>query len=314
MAFKDPKTVALLGGTGFIGSYIMKSLLANNWHVKLMVHRKQPKSIPGNIRIIQGTVQDSQQLDMLLKDTVLCIYNIGIIRENRRQGITFCRLHTEGLEQTVEAAERNGIRHLVYVSANGVEADSVPYQRTKLAAENTLRNSGLNWMILRPSLVFGPPGIHDEFCSQMVRQLVMPPLPVPDFFNLPHAEKNNPIRFTPIHAEDLSEFLVRAVDTPQSWNRIFQLGGEPILSWRELISEIASAVHRDKWMLPVPIQAVIFFTKLLEWLPGFPVASDQLRMLSQGNLCPTGEFEKLMGRLPIPLNSKNLSYLNKSAI
>src|SRR5206468_414885 len=105
-----------------------------------------------------------------------------IIMEKPSKGITFERIHFEGAKNVIDAAVRNGVRRFVHMSALGVRADAVStYHRTKFAAEQYLRASGLDWTIFQPSLIHGPRGEFMRMEALWARGMLPPFLFMPYF-------------------------------------------------------------------------------------------------------------------------------------
>lgn len=118
-----------------------------------------------------------------MKDTDGVIYNIGILREFPRRGITFQALHSDAARRTMDAASEAGAKRYLLMSANGVKASGTAYQRTKFEAEQYLRTTALEWTIFRPSVVFSDPRDRMEFATQLLRDIIDAPLPAPLFFD-----------------------------------------------------------------------------------------------------------------------------------
>ena len=116
------------------------------------------------------------------------VHLIGILRPNLWRRDTFEKLHFRAAKIVVDKAEVAGVKRFLLISANGVKPHGTAYQRTKYMAEQYLRNSGLEWTIFRPSVLFGNPAHPSgdvgkpEFSSLLYRQLVKLPLPAPMFY------------------------------------------------------------------------------------------------------------------------------------
>src|SRR4029079_943824 len=110
------------------------------------------------------------------------IHLVGIIMERRHKRVTFERIHFEGTHSIVDAAQRNGIRRYLHMSALGTRHDAVStYHRTKYAAEEYVRASGLDWTIFRPSLIHGPRGEFIQMEAAWARYKAPPFLFMPYF-------------------------------------------------------------------------------------------------------------------------------------
>ena len=99
-----------------------------------------------------GDIGSQDTIDITLSGCDAAIYNIGLIREFPRKGVTFEEAHVEGVRRVIEGASRKGVDRFLLMSANGVRGSGTPYQDTKFRAEELLRDSGLKWTIFRPSI------------------------------------------------------------------------------------------------------------------------------------------------------------------
>ncbi len=164
-----PQRIGLFGGTGFVGSYLVDALLANDFHPVLLVREGSKQRIEQRDRctIVIGDIGDDSAVRRVVEDCDALIYNIGILREFPDRGITYEKLHVEGARRTMDAATVTGVRRFLLMSANGVKADGTGYQRTKFRAERYLQDLDLDWTIFRPSVLFGDPRGRMEFATQL---------------------------------------------------------------------------------------------------------------------------------------------------
>jgi len=151
--------VALFGGTGFVGSYIIDQLVESGHLPRILVRSNSHNKIisPDRCEIVEGNIANTDDIMNALEKADAVIYTIGIIREFPRQGITYEKLHFESAVKCMDAAAEKGIKRFILMSANGVCPDGTGYQKTKWMSEQYLKNTSLNWTIFRPSLIFGDP-------------------------------------------------------------------------------------------------------------------------------------------------------------
>ena len=174
--------VFLTGGTGFVGRYVLGELLQCGHDVRCLV-RKPPAEARPSVEYVPGDVTMPESLGGLLDDCEAVIHLVGIIEENSQRGITYDALHTEATRHVVRQAQRSAVKRFVLMSANGAKERGISrYQTTKWQAEELLRSANFaHWTILRPSLIFGDPGVDClDFCSRLARDLVkrLPIIPI----------------------------------------------------------------------------------------------------------------------------------------
>lgn len=302
--------VAVVGGTGFVGNYIVESLLDNKHTPVLLVRSGSEQKLrrTAECDIVPGDVDVLPDLIELLKAADAVIYNIGILREIRSRGITFEATQFAGVERLLGAAKTCGVDRLLLMSANGVKPDGTAYQSTKYRAEALAHDSGIDVTVFRPSVIFGDPHGLMEFASQLHRDMVSPPIPAIGFYNASGPQRGD-VMLSPVHVEDVAAAFVKALEEPGTIGRTYALAGPDALSWTEMLRRIAAATGRKKWIIPMPVELMRLTALLLDWLPFFPVTRDQLTMLAEGNIGSQGELVSLIGREPRAFTVEHLGYL-----
>ena len=304
--------VAIVGGTGFVGGYLVDALLARGHRPALLVRDGSDARVrrADECRVVPGSIDDDDAIAELVVGCDAVIYNVGILRESRKDGITFEATQYEGAVRLLRAAEAAGIERMLLMSANGVKANGTPYQDTKYRAERAVLNSGLNATVFRPSVIFGDPTGKMEIATQLYHDMVRPPIPAIDFFSA-FGESRGPVRMSPVHAADVADAFAGALDNAATFGNVYELGGPDILTWGAMIRRVAEAVGRRKLLLPMPIELMKLAALFLDWLPLFPVTRDQLTMLAEGNTADPAVIAGLIGRAPRAFSTDALAYLQR---
>lgn len=294
--------VAIIGGTGFVGKYLVDALLDRGHKVTALVRpgsegKLQPRDC---VRKIAGDLDDKAAIAEALEGSQAVIYNVGLLREFPRRGITFEQAQYRGVVDTVEAARKAGVPRLLLMSAIGAKDPGTKYQATKRRAEKHALASGLDVTVLRPSVIFGDPRGTMEFATQLRRDMVTPPLPAVAFPG---------VRLSPVHVEDVAAAFVAALADDATIGRTIELAGPEILTWHEIVERIATAAGKSKIILPMPLWIMRAGAALFDWLPFYPVTRDQLTMLSEGNTAPVDALEALIGAPARPFDAQHLRYL-----
>ena len=307
--------VALLGGTGFVGSYLIDALCKSGHTPRLLVRPCSERKLPrdSSLEWTAGDITDTTALHKLLEAVDAVIYNIGILREFPERGISFRELQYSGVRRVAEIALAQGVRRFIHMSANGVEQSLTPYQRTKLAAEAHLQDLELDWTIFRPSVIFGNPRGRFEFASMLKQQLIDSPLPIPLFHEGLLPRHAGGFALSPVHVEDVAAAFVGALDNPLTLHQTYTLGGPEDLTWRQIMSILCRVSGRAKLMLPVPAAAPGLAASLLERFPWFPISRDQIRMLLAGNTCRGDAIFELLGIAPRSFSPEHLGYLTEGS-
>lgn len=305
--------VALFGGTGFIGSYIVDQLIDKK-HIPRMLVRNgsTEKSLSSTkCEIVNGDISDSDAIREVITGADAVIYTIGIIREFASKGITYEKLHFEGAIRCMDIAIEMEVKRFILMSANGVCPSGTGYQKTKWMSEQYLKNTDLEWTIFRPSLIFGDPRGHDrpEFCTQLKKDLINLPFPAPLFHEGLLPFNAGSFTMSPIHVKTVADIFVSSIDKDNHYGETIELGGETELTWKEIIKIISNACGKKKWALPAPVIAVKTVAAIFDRFSWFPVTKDQLTMLVEGNTCDSTKYISDNNLKPLQFNIENLSYL-----
>tara|TARA_B110000438_G_C15798854_1_gene644125 strand:- start:1105 stop:2022 length:918 start_codon:yes stop_codon:yes gene_type:complete len=302
--------VAIFGGSGFVGNYLIDELLENKHKVVSLVRFGNEHKITNSnkIKIITGDIDNPTAIEQTMMNAEAVIYNIGIIKESKFSGITFEKLHFEGLKKCVDMAEKLNIKRFILMSANGVKESGTDYQTTKYRSEQYLENSKLDWTIFRPSLIFGNSIDKKEFCKELKDEMLSLPFPAPLFFDGIKFWNAGKFKMSPIHVTDVSKIFIKSLLMNETIKNIYHLGGKT-LDWKTITREIAVASNKEtKIFIPAP--AMVVKTLAFFFGPLLPISRDQIVMLMEGNTCDSSEVFNLFDiRDPLLFNQDNLKYL-----
>ncbi len=302
--------VAIFGGTGFVGSYLVDALVAAGHDPALLVRAGSESKVRcrERVRVVTGDIGDVGAVKKTLEHCEAAIYNIGILREFPSRGVTFRAMQYEGLMRVVEAAEDSTVRRFLLMSANGVKADGTEYQETKYLAERFLAQSELEYTIFRPSVIFGDPRGLMEFCTQLRDEMIRSPIPAPNFYQGSSPSKGG-FSMSPVYVRDVAEAFTRSLENRQTVGNTYALCGPEALPWPVIIRRIAAASGGRKLIVPVPAGLVGAMAALLDRFEWFPMTRDQLTMLLEGN---TGDSRGIFSALaiePSRFDAEHLAYL-----
>lgn len=293
--------IFLAGGTGFVGGHVRCALLEQGHELRLLVHRKSVCQEPG-VELAEGDVTRPETYAAAVKGCDAVINLVGIIREFPAQGIIFERLHGEATRALLGAARKAGARRFIQMSALGTRPAAVSrYHQTKYRAEEEVRESGLNWTIFRPSVIFGP---KDDFINRLaglIRKL--PAVPIIG---------DGSYRLQPIHAGDVARCFASALEMPETVGKTFELCGMDRLTYLGLLETIARVLGRRKVRtVRIPLRFMELITPHLQRFSFFPITMDQIRMLLEESVCD-GCWRETFRFEPVGLEEGIRAYLDRS--
>jgi len=270
--------VFVTGGTGFVGREVITQLSHAGHDVVALVRQNSSDKLPKakGVRIHFGDVTVPEDLVDGMRGCDAVVHLVGIIRAFPDKEITFDRLHVGATKNVLEAAQANGIKKYLHMSANGARPDSdIAYQKTKWQAEQEVRESGLDWSIFRPTIIFGAGGEFIEMLGDLVGKLPL----VPVF-------GDGQYRLQPVAVEEVAETYVKALEKKDVVQEIYHLGGAESYSYDKILDLIGEALGKNtvhKAHQPLALTKPI--VSQLEGFEKFPITSDQLAMLLEGNEC-----------------------------
>ena len=282
--------ILVTGGTGFVGSHLIKRMRQEGIPVRAIV-RDPDKARALNdlgVDVVKGDVSDTDSLEKATIGVERIVHLVGIIQE--AAGATFQRVHVDGTRNLLEAARKSGVRHFFYQSALGTRPNAKSeYHKSKWAAEELVRASGISFTILRPSLIYGPGDQFTIRLSEMIR--LSPVLPIIG---------SGRSKVQPIFIDDVATCIVKAVTSDCCLNEIYEIGGPDQLTYEEVTVAIADAMGVKRPTLHLPL----FFMKsmatvLKAVLPKPPVTTDQLIMLQEDTVCTMRDIRDAFGIEPI---------------
>jgi len=275
--------VLVTGATGFVGREVLRQLHAVGHSVRVLARNTLSPSVRDLVpafatELRSGNVLNAESLRDAAEGCEAVIHLVGIISEIGEQ--TFENVHLRATENLLAEARRAGARRWIQMSALGTRPDAPSrYHRTKWAAEETVRASGLDWTILRPSLIYGP---EDHFVNLFARVACWSPmLPVMG---------NGRNKLQPVNVEDVARCFVGALTQPASIGQTVDVCGPEQFTFLEILDTILAIQGKRRFKLCIPLPIARFQAALLEKIfPALlrqapPLNRDQLLMLQEDNV------------------------------
>ena len=281
----------VLGGSGFLGGYVLRAAAAQG-HQVLALARSAAAADAVKARGAQpvaGDLGDPARLDEAFAlaqapggcDVLVCLASLGFG-------------HGPAI---VAAAEEAGVTRAVFVSTTAVTtALHPPAKQVRLAAEEQIRRSGLDWTILRPTMIYGDAG--DRNLSRLLRLLARTPvLPVPGTGDCLHQ---------PVHVADVAGAVLASARSLQAQGHasaggLYNVAGPEPIPFGQLLRACAGAVGSRTRMLPVPLAPLVPVARGYERLSRRPrLRAEQLLRLAEDKEFAIGDTIRDLGYAPRP--------------
>jgi uncharacterized protein YbjT (DUF2867 family) len=300
------RRTAVLGGSGFIGRYIVQRLAARGDVIPVGCRRAEeakflkPLGDVGQIATLNLTIGDEQILPAFLAGNDALVNCVGILREGGSQ--TFDGVHHAGPARLARLAREAGIERFVHISAIGADPrSSSAYARTKAAGEAAVRDAFPTVTILRPSVVFGA---EDQFFNRFAAMATISPV-------LPLIGGGH-TRFQPVYVGDVADAVVKCLDDPTAAGRTYELGGPKVYTFRELIELVLGEIRRKRLLVDLPFGLAAIQARLMSILPNPPLTPDQVELLKRDNVVSSGALTlAALGIAPTAVEGVLPSYLDR---
>ena len=236
--------IAVVGATGFVGSHVVPHLV-DRGHAVIAISR-DGRRLPGWGTQIEARAADivTGDLEAALDGADAAVHLAAIPREGR--GRRFEAVNVLGTQRVVDAAERIGLRRLVHMSVIGASDDpKLRYLHSKWRAEAAVRGSSLEWVVLRPSLLFGE---GDGFFNLVKTTLKWWS---PGIVVIPG---DGSARFQPLSVDDLAIAVERSLTDADRAGSVYELGGPEWVTYREIVDAVVGATGMRRLKLGMPIR------------------------------------------------------------
>ncbi|CAM8621099.1 COG0702 Predicted nucleoside-diphosphate-sugar epimerases [Burkholderiales bacterium] len=261
-----PRSVAILGGTGFIGRALcnrLSQLDSGPREIRVLTRsrgRARALWILPKLQVLEVDYLDEASLAEGLHGCEAVVNLVGLLhsRPGKPWGPDFDEAHVRLPARLARSMARNQIRRLIHISALGVSSSAPSmYLRSKAAGEALLRGAeSIDLTILRPSVVFGPEDQFVRLFAKLSRWLPIIPLASP------HA------RFQPIYVGDLVQAITQCLQETRTIGQVFEIAGEDVLTLYEVVHWAATYSGHPRIILPLSDGLAQLQALIMEHLPG----------------------------------------------
>lgn len=270
--------VSVIGGSGFLGRYVVKHLAEAGYRVRVLCRHPERADFlkpSGNVGQIAIDYLDMARLETIagkLNGSFAVVNLVGLLFESGKQ--KFSRVHAQGAERLAQEAAAVGAQAFVQISALGVDkATKSAYARTKLAGEKAVLSAFPSATILRPSVLFGA---EDNFFNQFAHMSILSPA-------LP-AIGGGATRFQPVYVDDVAKAVLAAIERADAAGKTYELGGPTVYSFRELLRYVGEVTGRKRALISIPFAAAKMLGSIAQLLPTPPLTKDQVTLLQTDNV------------------------------
>jgi len=270
--------VLLTGATGLLGGAILQLLLAGGHEVRCLVREGSPRASrldPARTELVGGDAGDSRTLSRALRGTDALLHVAGI----------------EYASQVAEAARPAKVERVVVVGSTSAHSAYPSRSGPKLRMERVVRESGLDWTIVRPTMIYGSE--LDKNVHRLLRFLDRSPI-------FPMFGPGDNL-WQPVYYEDCARGVYEALVRPEAVRWSYDLPGAEPLTYTELVLTAAGALGRKPRVVRLPLEPVRRALAAAERLRlPLPFGSEQVMRLREDKAYPYEEARRDLGYRPRP--------------
>lgn len=270
------------GATGFTGSHLVPALLESGHEVRCLVRPSSNRSrLPaGAMEIITGDLADTETLARALRG-VQALVNLASLGFGHAPGI-------------VAAAVKAGVRRAVFLSTTAIFTQLDAKSRAvRVSAEETIRQSGIGFTILRPTMIYG--SARDRNMCRLIRYLKRWPL-------IPVVGSGKGLQ-QPVHVADVADAIRCSLANPATEGKCYNISGGSILTFDELIDTICRLLRRRVFKIHLPRPPIVFALQVAEKLAlDLPIKAEQLLRLDEDKAFDYAEARNDFGYAPRPFS------------
>lgn len=297
-SIKD-KRIVIFGGTGFIGREVAARLIRGGAYVTVMArrpYRNKGMLVQPRLRLVQGDVRDAMDVGRALSGQDAAINLVGILDGSSRQ---MQALHVDWPRRLVDSG--HDLKRLVHVGAVNADADSDSlYLATKGQGEGIIREAGVPWTIVSPSVVFGH---GDTFFNRFALLLKLAPGIMPVI--RPQA------RFSPVYVSDVADAIIAGLTRGDLAGKRLALGGPEVWTMRQVVAYTCRQIGVRRLLLNLPPAMAKMQARVMGMLPGRPFSLDQYRTLQVDAVAGPDDL-RAIGIEPTAVEAIVPAYLGKS--
>ncbi len=290
--------ILITGATGYIGRHLVSRLIEQGEHPRCLVRdvSRAQKLLGEQVELVQGATTQPETLPAAMRG-VDTIVHAAFLTADRKQSPQnrYWETNVNGTANLIKAAQEAGVRRIIEISGLGTKPDKPgSYMQGRYLAEKSLIDSGLDWTIVRPSVLFGDEAPFIKGLTDLIRSAPVAPL-----------LGGGKVRFQPIYVEDVVSVIVNILADPARTNgKIYTIGGPEYWTFAQIIDALARATGKHRLKVPAPMPFVGIGAAVMEAaLPRPPITKAALTLFTFDNITDLDSVERDFGLKPLSLRT-----------
>src|SRR6266581_2449607 len=286
--------ILITGATGYIGRHLVARLVAQGEHPRCLVRdtKRAAGILPAaDVELVQGETTDPASLAAAVRG-VDTIVHAAFLTADRKQspGNHYETTNVQGTANLIKAAQEGGVKRIIEISGLGTKPDKPgSYMQGRYLAEKMLKESGLDWTIIQPSVLFGKDAPFIKGLAGLIRTSPVVPL-----------IGGGKTMFQPIYIEDVVTVIMRVLEDPaRTSGKTYTIGGPAYYSFSQVIDMLLNTMHKSRIKAPAPTAFIGVGAAMMEAvLPKPPLTKAALTLFAFDNTTDLHSIERDFGFTP----------------
>ena len=291
--------ILVTGATGYIGRHLVARLVAEGERPRCLVRNVDRATgiLPAEaVELVQGDTTEPESLERALKGVDTIVHTAFITADHKQSaGNHYQETNVEGTINLVKAAQAAGVKRMIEISGLGTKPDKAgSYMQGRYLAEQAVKESGLDWTIIQPSVLFGKDAPFIKGLAGLIRTSPVVPL-----------IGGGKMLFQPIFVEDVVTVIGKVLADPEHSNgRTYVIGGPAYYTFTQIVEEILRAMHKRRLKVPAPTVFVGMGAAVMEAvLPRPPLTKAAMTLFSFNNTTDLKSVELDFGFVPASMTT-----------
>jgi uncharacterized protein YbjT (DUF2867 family) len=287
--------ILITGATGYIGRHLVARLVENGERPRVLVRdpRRAAGILPADkVEFVQGDTTNPTSLEAAVQGIDTIVHTAFITADHKQSaGNQYEETNVQGTANLIKAAKAAGVRRIIEISGLGTKPDKPgSYMQGRFLAEKMLKESGLDWTIIQPSVLFGKDAPFIKGLADLIRSSPVVPL-----------IGGGKVMFQPIYVEDVVTVIIKVLDDPARTNsKTYTIGGPAYYSFTQVIDALMHAMHKTRIKVPAPSSLVGLGSAVMEMvLPKPPLTKAAMTLFSFDNTTDLNSVERDFGFTPM---------------
>ena len=287
--------ILITGATGYIGRHLVARMVAQGERPRVLVRdlKRAAQILPTDkVELVQGDTLDPKALKAAVQGVDTIVHAAFITADHKEStGNHYEDTNVRGTGNLIRAAKEAGVKRIIELCGLGTRQDKPgSYMQGRYLSEQMLKDSGLDWTIIQPSVLFGKDAPFIKGLTDLIRTAPVVPL-----------IGGGKTMFQPIYVEDVVTVIMKVLEDPARTNgKTYTIGGPEYYSFSQVIDVLLDTMHASRIKAPAPTVLVGVGAAVMEAvLPKPPLTKAAMTLFSFDNTTDKQSVERDFGFVPV---------------